>query len=73
MEKTFNFAIVSKTIPTIDLVIGIEAGLRQVRDPAAIHSAGLKVAKNLKETKSPTKNLTQEEEGLKEITKRRRS
>ena len=68
LEKGFNFAITPKFIPKLDIISGIEAGLRAVRDEAAIHIERSKVSEVLKSAKPPQRNITQEEEeALKEI------
>ena len=68
LEKGFNFAITSKFIPKLDIISGVEAGLRAVRDDAAVHIARSKVSEVLKSAKPPQRNITQEEEeALKEL------
>ena len=64
LRKGFNFAIAPKFIPKLDLVSGVEAGLRQVRDAAAVHTARSKVSEILKSAKPPPRNVTREEEAL---------
>ena len=49
---------------------GVEAGLRKVRDEAAVQIARSKVSKILKSSKPPQRNIThEEEEALKELKK----
>ena len=73
LEKGFTFAITSKFVPKLDIINGVEAGLRKVRDEAAVQIAGLKVSEILKSAKPPQRNITQEEEEtLKEIKGRRK-
>ena len=36
LEKGFNNALTPKSIPKLDIVAGVETGLRQVRDAAAV-------------------------------------
>ena len=69
LEKRFNFAITLKFIPKLDIISGVEeAGLRAVRDDAAVHIAHSKVSEVLKSAKPPQRNITQEEEeALKEL------
>ena len=68
LEKGFNFAITPKFIPKLDIISGVEAGLRAVRDDAAVHIARSKVCEVLKSAKPPQRNITQEEEeALKEL------
>ena len=62
LEKGFNFAITPKFIPKLDIISGVEAGLRAVRDDAAVHIARSKVSEVLKSAKPPQRNITQEEE-----------
>ena len=67
LEKVFNFAFTPKFILKLDIISG-EAGLRTVRDDAAVHIARLKVSKVLKSAKPHQRNITQEEEeALKEL------
>ena len=51
----------------MDIVSGVEAGLGKVQDAAAVHTARSKVAEILKQAKSPPRNLTKEEEALKQL------
>ena len=44
LEKGFNYALTPKSIPKFDIVAGVETGLRQVRDVAAVDIARAKVA-----------------------------
>ena len=68
LEKGFNYAITPKSIPKSDIVAGVETGLRQVRDAAAVGIAHAKVAAILKSAEPPSNNnITQEEEALKEL------
>ena len=68
LEKGFNFAITPKFIPNLDIISGVEAGLRAVRDDVAVHIARSKVSEVLKSAKPPQRNITQEEEeALKEL------
>ena len=68
LEKRFNFAITPKFIPKLDIINGVEAGLRAVRDEAAVHIARSKVSQVLKSVKPLPRNITQEEEeALKEL------
>ena len=68
LEKGFNFVITPKFIPKLDIISGVEADLRTVRDKAAVHIARSKVFEVLKPTKQPQRNITQEEEqALKEL------
>ena len=55
----------------MDIINGVEAGLRKVRDKAAVQIARSKVSKILKSTKPPQKNITHkvEEKALKELKK----
>ena len=52
-KKNFNFAFTPKFIPKLDIISGVEAGLRAVRDEAAIHVARSKVFVVLKSAKPP--------------------
>ena len=69
LEKGFNYALTPKSIPKLDIVAGVETGLRQVRDAAAVVIARAKVAAILKSAEQPpNNNITQEEEeALKEL------
>ena len=68
LEKGFNIAFTPKFIPKLDIISGGEAGLRTVRDEAAVHIASLKVSEVLKSAKPHQRNITQEEEeALKEL------
>ena len=70
LEKGFNFAITPKFVPKLDIINGVEAGLRKVRDEAAVQIARSKVSKILKSAKPPQRNIThEEEEALKELKK----
>ena len=70
LEKGFNFAITSKFVPKLDIINGVEVGLRKVCDEAAVQIARLKVSKVLKSAKPPQSNIThEEEEALKELNK----
>ena len=46
----------------MDIISGVEAGLRAVRDEAAVHIARSKVSEVLKSAKPSQRNITQEEE-----------
>ena len=65
----FNFAITHKSIPKLDIVTGVETGLRKVRNAAAVTIARSKVAEILKTASPPpNRNVTrEEEEALKEL------
>ena len=68
LEKGLNFAITPKFIPKLDIINGVEAGIRTVRDEAAVHIARSKVFEVLKSAKPSQTNITQEEEEvLKEL------
>ena len=68
LKKGFNFAITPKFLPKLDIISGVEAGLRAVYDDAAVHIARSKVSEVLKSAKPPQRNITQEEEeALKEL------
>ena len=62
LEKGFNFAITPKFIPKLDIISGVEASLRAVREEAPVHIARSKVSEVLKSAKPPQRNITQEEE-----------
>ena len=65
LEKGFNYALTPKSMPKLDIVAGVETGLRQVRDAAAVGIARAKVAAILKSAEPPSNNnITQEEEAL---------
>ena len=67
LEKGFNFAITPKSIPELDIVTGVETGLRKIRNAAAVTIARSKVAEILKTANPPpNRNVTREEEALKE-------
>ena len=66
-EKGFNFAITPKFKPKLDIISGVEAGLRTVRDKAVVIIVRSKISEVLKSAKPPQKNITQEEEALKEL------
>ena len=63
-EKGFNFAVIPKFVPKLDIIIGVEAGLRKVRDKAEVQIARSKASK------PPQRNIThEEEEASKELKK----
>ena len=54
----------------MDIFNGVEAGLRKVRDEAAVQIARSKVSEILKSAKPPQRNIThEEEEALKDLKK----
>ena len=54
----------------MDIINGVEAGLRKVRDEAAVQIARSKVSEILKSAQPPQRNIThEEEEALKELKK----
>ena len=64
LEKGFNFAVIPKFVPKLDIIIGVEAGLRKVRDEAEVQIARSKAFK------PPQRNIThEEEEASKELKK----
>ena len=69
LEKGFNFAITPKSIPKLDIVTGVETGLRKIRNAASVTIACSKVAEILKTASPPpNRNVTrEEEEALKEL------
>ena len=69
LEKGFNFAITPKSIPKLDIVTGVETGLRKIRNAASVAIARSKVAEILKTASPPpNRNVTrEEEEALKEL------
>ena len=69
LEKGFNFAITPKSIPKLDIVTGVETGLRKIRNAASVTIARSKVAEILKTASPPhNRNVTrEEEEALKEL------
>ena len=68
LEKGFNFAIVPRKIPILDIVSGVEEGLRQINDAALVTTARSKVAGVLKHARVPQRNMTKDEEkALKEL------
>ena len=70
LEKGFNFAITPKFVPKLDIINGVEAGLRKVRDEAALQIAWSQVSEILKSAKPPQTNIThEEEETLKKLKK----
>ena len=70
LENGFNFAISQKFVPKLDIIIGVEAGLRKVRDEAEVQIAWSKVSEILKSAKPPQRNIThEEEEALTELKK----
>ena len=70
LKKGFKFAITPRIIPKLDIINGVEAGLRKVRDGAAVQIARSKVSEILKSAKPPQRNITHaEEEALKELKK----
>ena len=69
LENGFNFAITQKFVTKLDIINGVEAGIRKVRDEAEVQIARSKVSKILKSAKPPQRNITHEEEALKELKK----
>ena len=69
LEKGFNFAITPKSIPKLDIVTGVETGLRKIRNATSVTIARSKVAEILKTASPPlNRNVTrEEEEALKEL------
>ena len=69
LEKDFNFANIPKSIPKLDIVTGVETGLRKIRNAAAVTISRSKVAEILKTASPPlNRNVTrEEEEALKEF------
>ena len=62
LEKGFNFAITSKVVPKLNIINGVEADLRKVRDEAAVQIARSKFSEIPKSAKPPQRNITHEEE-----------
>ena len=70
LEKGFNFAIAPKFVPKLGVINGVEAGLREVRDEAAVQIARSKISEILKSAKPLQRNVTHEEvEAIKELKK----
>ena len=70
LEKGFNFALSPKSLPMVDIICGVEEGLRKVNDAAAVSTARSKVAGVLKTARLPKRNIDKEEEqALKELKK----
>ena len=68
LEKGFNFALSPKSLPMVDIICGVEEGLRNVNDAAAVSTARSKVAGVLKTARPPKRNSDKEEEQpLKEL------
>ena len=68
LEKGFNFALSPKSLPMVDIICGVEEGLRKVNDAAAVSTARSKVAGVLKTARLPKRNIDKEEEqALKEL------
>ena len=61
LGKGFKFAITPHKVPILDLVTGVEFGLRQVRDAAQVMTVRSKVSEILKSAKVPESNLSHEE------------
>ena len=47
LEKGFNFALSPKSLPMVDIICGVEEGLRKVNDAATVSTALPKVAEVL--------------------------
>ena len=47
LEKGFNFAITPKFVPKLDIINGVEAGVRKVRDEAVVQIARSKAREPL--------------------------
>ena len=70
LEKGFNFAVTPKFVPKLVINNGVKAGLRKVRDEAAVQIARSKVSKILNSAKPLQRNITREKEkALKELKK----
>ena len=68
LEKGFNFALNPKSLPMVDIICGVEGGLRKVNDATAVSTARSKVAGVLKSARLPKRNIDKEEEqALKEL------
>ena len=61
LENGFNFAIIPKFAPKLDIINEVEVGLCMVCDEALVQIAQSKVFKILKSTKPPQRNITHEE------------
>ena len=64
LEKGFNFALSPKSLTIVDIICGVEEGLRKVNDAAAVSTARSKVAGVLKTARPIDK---EEEQALKEL------
>ena len=60
LEKGFNFALSPKSLPMVDIICGVEEGLRKVNDAAAVSTARSKVAGVLKTARLPKRNIDKE-------------